>query len=189
MAPWGNFSIWFLVSPLASILKTSTNNSNRIFILDKWTNSLACAIKWFAIPCICGGSPSSRFKCFAVRTVFLWTGEYSRFILCLWWTVPAAITVCRLKDKVVTEQVCSLNFCPPRHLLRHTKPITRLSRAYKNQTTEMWRGSLYWPEVLTLGYSGVLKRIQLELQVLGYSIYTILTKTYQPIEYGPDILQ
>jgi len=25
-------------------------------------------------------------------------------------------------------------------MLRHTKPITRLSWAYKNQTTEMWRG-------------------------------------------------
>jgi len=31
------------------------------------------------------------------------------------------------------------------------------------------------------------KRIQLELQVLCYSIYTILAKTYQPIGYKPEI--
>jgi len=29
--------------------------------------------------------------------------------------------------------------------------------------------------------------IQLELQVLGYSIYTILAMTYQPIGYEPEI--
>ena len=33
------------------------------------------------------------------------------------------------------EAVKFLTFRPK--LLRHTKPITRLSRAYKNQTTEM----------------------------------------------------
>jgi len=41
--------------------------------------------------------------------------------------------------------------------------------------------------VLTLECSGDLKRIQLELQVLDYSIYTILAKSYQPIGYSPDI--
>jgi len=41
----------------------------------------------------------------------------------------------------------------------------------------------------TVECSGDLKRIQLELQVLDYSIYTILAKTYQPIGYSPDILQ
>jgi len=34
----------------------------------------------------------------------------------------------------------SLRPVSPCFMLRHTKPITRLSRAYKNQTTEMWRG-------------------------------------------------
>jgi len=42
---------------------------------------------------------------------------------------------------------------------------------------------------VTYWLGGDSKRIQLELQVFGYSIYTILAKTYQSIEYGPDILQ
>ena len=50
-------------------------------------------------------------------------------------------------------------------------------------------GKFILTRVLTLEYSGDLKRIQLELQVLSYFIYTILAKTYQPIGYGPDILQ
>ena len=48
------------------------------------------------------------------------------------------------------------------------------------------KGKFILTRVLTLECSGDLKGIQLELQVLGYSIYTILIKTYQPIGYGPN---
>jgi len=51
------------------------------------------------------------------------------------------------------------------------------------------KGKFILTRVLTLECSEDFKRIQLELQVLGYSIYTILAKTYQSIGYGPDILQ
>ena len=49
------------------------------------------------------------------------------------------------------------------------------------------KGRFILTRVLTLECSRDLKRIQLKLQVLGYSIYTILAKTYQPIEYEPEI--
>jgi len=49
------------------------------------------------------------------------------------------------------------------------------------------KGKFILTLVLTLENSGDLKRIQLELQVLGYSIYTILVKTHQPIGYEPEI--
>jgi len=49
------------------------------------------------------------------------------------------------------------------------------------------KGKFILTRVLTLEHSGDLKRIQLELQILDYSIYTILAKTYQPIGYEPEI--
>jgi len=73
-------------------------------------------------------------------------------------------------------------------MLRHTK-LKRVFVAYKNHTQGKMKEKFILTRVLTLECSEDLKRIQLELHVFGYSIYTILAKTYQPIGYGPDILQ
>jgi len=67
-------------------------------------------------------------------------------------------------------------------VLRHTK-LKRLTRITQGKV----KGKFILTSVLTLECSGDLKRIQLEVQVLGYSIYTILAKTYQSIECEPEI--
>ena len=74
-------------------------------------------------------------------------GSHARLRLCPWylglhhhipqrkWQDPQACQICQCKllgrQRNTTVDVWLL--------LRHTKPITRLSQAYKNQTTEMWR--------------------------------------------------
>jgi len=52
-------------------------------------------------------------------------------------TSPNAVKL-KLPTSFKIHDVINIShICP--YLLRHTKPITRLSQAYKNQTTEMWR--------------------------------------------------